>query len=135
MAVRKDSKLVVRRAGRALMVRRARDRRWTFPGGKRKAAGESARRCLHRELKEELPELRVSRPKLHCKLWDKDRATGRRTEQAIFVAARARGRLVIGNSREIDRAEWRRPYGLRLTSAARVIRDRMFAPSRRAPRA
>src|SRR5215475_4633790 len=114
MATAKDSKLVVLRAGRALMVRRARDRRWTFPGGKRKTPGESAKRCLHRELKEELPELRVIRPKLHCRLMEKDRATGEETEQAIFIAARARGRLVIGNSREIDRAEWRRPYGLPL---------------------
>ena len=88
MATAKDSKLVVRRAGRALMVRRARDRRWTFPGGKRKTLGESAKRCLRRELKEELPELRVTRPKLQCIVRAKNRATGKGTEQAIFVAAR-----------------------------------------------
>jgi len=134
MANRKDSKLVVRRGGRVLMVRRARDRRWTFPGGKRKTARESARRCLHRELNEELPGLRIIRPRLHCKLSQKDPSTGERTEHAVFVAARVTGRLAIGNASEIDRAEWRRPYGVRLTSAARVIRDELFAQARPARR-
>jgi 8-oxo-dGTP pyrophosphatase MutT (NUDIX family) len=131
MARTKDSKLVVQRDGYILLVRRARDQRWTFPGGKRKVAGESARRCLHRELKEELPGLRVSRPRLHSKVRRTDPDSGKQTEQAIFVAARATGHLVIGDFREIDRAEWRRPYGVRLTTAARLIRDQLFAPARR----
>ena len=134
MANRKDSKLVVRRGGRVLMVRRTRDRRWTFPGGERKTARESARRCLRRELNEELPGLRVVRPRLHCKLNQRDPSTGERTEHAVFVAVRATGPLAIGNTREIDRAEWRSPYGVRLTSAARMIRDELFARGRPARR-
>jgi len=44
---------------KALLVKRRRDGRWAFPGGKRRTARESLRQCLRRELREELPELRV----------------------------------------------------------------------------
>ena len=59
----KSSKLVVTRKGRVLMVRRRRDGLWMFPGGRRRA-GESDRGCLRREIKEELPKLKLGRLKL-----------------------------------------------------------------------
>jgi 8-oxo-dGTP diphosphatase len=56
----KSSKLVAAKKGRVLLVRRRRDRLWMFPGG-RKRARESAKDCLRREIKEELPKLKLGR--------------------------------------------------------------------------
>ena len=41
----------------------------------------------------------------------------------IFVASRATGNLTIGDKKEIDRAVWRKPRGIRLTPTARYVRD------------
>ena len=50
----KSSKLVASKRGRVLLVRRRCDKLWMFPGG-RKRPRESAKDCLRREIKEELP--------------------------------------------------------------------------------
>lgn len=59
----KSSKLFAARKGRVLLVRRRRDRLWMFPGGRRRA-GESERKCLRREIGEELPHLKVGTVRL-----------------------------------------------------------------------
>jgi hypothetical protein len=45
---------------------------------------------------------------------------------AIFIANKTSGQLSIGDKREIDRASWRRPYGVRLTPTSRYVRDKLF---------
>ena len=116
----KSSKLVVARNGRALLVRRRRDELWMFPGG-RKRAGESERKCLRREIREELPKLKLG----PVKLW-KNRRSGRTMSDAIFVAKKASGPLKIGDKTETDRAAWRKPRDIRLTPTSRYIRDKLF---------
>ena len=112
---------------KALLVKRRRDGRWAFPGGKRRTARESLRQCLRRELREELPELRVRK----CRLWKKvsgtNRASGRKMSDAIYFCRQALGKLKVGDRHEIDRAEWRRPWGLRLTPTSRYLRDSLVA--------
>jgi len=49
---------------------------------------------------------------------------------AIFVTAKASGRLTIGDRKEIDKATWRKPRGIRLTPTSRYIRDKLFPKSR-----
>jgi 8-oxo-dGTP diphosphatase len=121
----KSSKLVAAKNGRVLLVRRRRDRLWMFPGG-RKRARETAKDCLRREIKEELPKLKLGRVHLWREVKSKNRRSGRKMSDAIFIAQKASGRLSIGDKREIDRADWRKPHGLRLTPTARYIRDRPF---------
>jgi 8-oxo-dGTP diphosphatase len=121
----KSSKLVASKRGRVLLVRRRRDKLWMFPGG-RKRGSESERRCLHREIKEELPGLRLGRLKLWKEVRKKNPRSGRKMNDAIFMARKASGDLKIGDKREIDRAAWRKPRGLRLTPTSRYIRDRLF---------
>jgi hypothetical protein len=104
----KSSKLVAVKRGKVLLVRRKRDRLWMFPGG-RKLARESARDCLRREIKEELPKLKVGR----VRLWKEVTS----------------GRLTIGDKNEIDKAVWRKPHGIRLTPTSRYIRDKLFPTS------
>ncbi|MBH5388544.1 NUDIX hydrolase [Bradyrhizobium diversitatis] len=121
----KSSKLVTARKGRVLLVRRRRDRLWMFPGGRRRA-GESERSCLRREIEEELPELKLGRLKLWKEVKGKNRRSGRQMSDAIFLVAKASGRLKIGDKKEIDRAVWRKPPGIRLTPTSRYIRDKLF---------
>jgi 8-oxo-dGTP diphosphatase len=45
---------------------------------------------------------------------------------SIFVTAKASGRLTIGDKKEIDKATWRKPRGIRLTPTSRYIRDKLF---------
>jgi 8-oxo-dGTP diphosphatase len=125
----KSSKLVAAKRGRVLLVRRKRDGLWMFPGG-RKRARESDKDCLRREIKEELPKLKVGRLRLWKEVKSKNIRSGRKMNDAIFVAARATGRLMIGDKKEIDKAIWRKPRGLRLTPTSRYIRDKLFPKSR-----
>lgn len=122
----KSSKLVASKKGRVLLVRRRRDRLWMFPGG-RKRRGESERDCLRREIREELPNLKLG----HLRLWKevkrKNRRSGRKMNDAIYVAVKASGRLKIGDKQEIDKAAWCKPRGRRLTPTSRYIRDKLFA--------
>ena len=100
-----------------------------FPGG-RKRARESDKDCLRREIKEELPKLKVGRLRLWKEVKSKNSRSGRKMNDAIFVAAKATGRLMIGDKKEIDRAIWRKPRGLRLTPTSRYIRDKLFPRSK-----
>ncbi|MET4214745.1 NUDIX hydrolase [Bradyrhizobium sp. LA2.1] len=121
----KSSKLVVAKKGRVLLVRRRRDRLWMFPGG-RKRAGESDRKCLRREIREELPKLKLGPVKLWREVKAKNRRSGRKMSDAIFLAKNASGPLKIGDKKEIDRAVWCTPRGIRLTPTSRYIRDKLF---------
>ena len=122
----KSSKLVVAKRGRVLLVRRRRDRRWMFPGGRRRGR-ESDKQCLCREIKEELPKLKLGRLKLWKELKAKKPRSRRKMSDAIFVTTKASGRLAIGDKHEIDKAAWRKPRGIRLTTTSRYIRDKMFS--------
>jgi 8-oxo-dGTP diphosphatase len=124
----KSSKLVAAKRGRVLLVRRRRDGRWMFPGG-RKRARESDKDCLHREIKEELPKLKLGRVRLWKEVKSKNRRSGRKMSDAIFVTVTAAGRLKIGDKKEIDKAIWRKPRGIRLTSTSRYIRDKLSPKS------
>lgn len=121
----KSSKLVAAKRGRVLLVRRRRDKRWMFPGGRRRGR-ETDRDCLRREIREELPELRLGRLRLWKEVKTRNRESGRRMSDAIFVVKKASGRLAIGDKKEIDKATWRKPRGIRLTPTSRYIRDRLF---------
>src|SRR5580693_3719546 len=59
----KSSKLVAAKRGRILLVRRRRDRLWMFPGGRRRVR-ETEKDCLRREIRKELPKLKLGRLKL-----------------------------------------------------------------------
>jgi 8-oxo-dGTP diphosphatase len=123
--VTKASKLVAAKRGKVLLVRRKVDGLWMFPGGRRRAR-ESAKDCLRREIKEELPKLKLGRLSLWKEVTEKNRRSGRKMSDAIFVAKHAKGRLSIGDKDEIDRATWQKPRGIRLTPTSRYIRDRLF---------
>src|SRR5271167_882205 len=124
----KSSKLVAVKRGKVLLVRRKRDHLWMFPGG-RKRARESEKDCLRREIKEELPKLRLGPVRLWKEVKSKNRRSGRKMSDAIFIASRASGRLKIGDRNEIDRATWRKPRGIRLTPTSRYIRNKLFPTS------
>lgn len=125
----KAAKLVVaaKDGRRVLLVRRRRDGLWTFPGGKRNGGSESLKECLSREVREELPQLRLRK----CHLWKKvggmNGISGRRMSDAIYFTRGARGSLRIGDRREIDKAEWRRPWKLTLTPTSRYILNRLLS--------
>jgi 8-oxo-dGTP diphosphatase len=123
----KSSKLVAARNGLVLLVRRKRDGLWTFPGGKRKRGRESAIRCLQREIGEELPSLRLGSARLWRQIKGRNPISGKRMNDAIFLVSDVAGMLEIGDNREIDRAEWRAPFRIRLTATSRFVRDQLFA--------
>src|SRR5215470_2445122 len=110
----KSTKLVATKRGKALLVRRRSDGSWMFPGG-RKRGRENDKDCIRREIKEELPKLKLGRLRLWKEVKAKNRHSGRKMSDAIFIAKKATGRLAIGDKREIDRATWRKPRGIRLT--------------------
>ena len=122
----KSSKLVATKRGRVLLVRRRRDRRWMFPGGRRQGR-ESERDCLKREIAEELPKLKLGTVRLWKEVKSKNPRSGRKMSDAIFITKKATGRLFIGDKHELDRASWRKPWGIRLTPTSRYIRDKLFS--------
>jgi 8-oxo-dGTP diphosphatase len=124
----KSSKLIAAKRGKVLLVRRRRDRLWMFPGG-RKRARETEKECLRREIKEELPKLRLGPVRLWKEVKSRNRHSGRKMSDAIFIASKASGRLKIGDKNEIDRAIWRKPRGIRLTPTSRYIRNKLFPTS------
>jgi ADP-ribose pyrophosphatase YjhB (NUDIX family) len=124
----KASKLIVAKGGKVLLVRRRRDRLWMFPGG-RKRPRETAKECLRREIKEELPKLRLGPVRLWKEVKSKNRLSGRKMSDAVFVASKVAGPLKIGDKKEIDKAIWRKPRGMRLTPTSRYIRDKLFPSS------
>jgi 8-oxo-dGTP diphosphatase len=96
-----------------------------FPGGRRHAK-ETDRDCIRREIKEELPKLKLGRLQLWKEITAKNKISGRKMSDAIFIAKTAKGRLDIGDKKELDRAAWHKPRGVRLTPTSRYIRDRLF---------
>jgi hypothetical protein len=60
----------------------------------------------------------------------KNKYSGRKMSDAIFIARNAKGKLAIGDKKEIDRAVWQKPRGVRLTPTSRFIRDRLFPRNR-----
>src|SRR6267378_7785663 len=125
----KSSKLVAAKRGRVLLVRRKRDGLWMLLPGGRKRARESDKDCLRWEIKEELPKLKLGRLRLWKEVKAKNRRSGRKMSDAIFVTAKVSGRLTIGDRKEIDKATWRKPRGIRLTPTSRYIRDKLFPKS------
>jgi 8-oxo-dGTP diphosphatase len=121
----KSAKLVAVKRGKVLLVRRRSDGLWMFPGG-RKRPRETDLACLRREIEEELPKLKLGRLRLWREVKAKNKRSGRRMSDAIFVAKTAKGRLAIGDKREISQAMWRKPRGVRLTPTWRYIRDKLF---------
>ena len=121
----KSSKLVAVKRGRILLVRRRRDHLWMFPGGQKRER-ESEKDCLHREIKEELPKLKLGRIRLWKKVNGTNRHSGRKMSDAIFIVNKVSGDLTIGDTHEIDKATWRKPRGTRLTPTSRYIRDMLF---------
>lgn len=122
----KSSKLVATKRGRILLVRRVKDGLWMFPGG-RKLPRENDKVCLRREIKEELPKLKLGRLTLWKEVKSTNRYSGRKMSDSIFIADKATGALNIGDKKEIDRAVWRKPRsGMRLTPTSRYIRDKLF---------
>jgi hypothetical protein len=81
---------------------------------------------LRREIREELPKLKVGKIKLWKEVVGKNRRSGRKMNDAIFIAEKASGRMTIGDKHEIDRAAWRKPRGVRLTPTSHYIRERLF---------
>jgi 8-oxo-dGTP diphosphatase len=112
---------------RVLLVRRRRDGLWTLPGGKRDGESESLKSCLRREFHEELPELRLRKYHLWKKVGGVNGISGRRMSDAIYFTRGAKGHLTIGDRREIDKAEWRRPWKLKLTPTSRYILSRLLS--------
>lgn len=70
--------------------------------------------------------LKVGPVKLWKEVKAKNHRSGRNMSDAIFVAKKISGSLKIGGKKEIDKAAWRKPRGLRLTPTSRYIRDRLF---------
>jgi len=72
------------------------------------------------------PKLKLGRLTLWKEVKAKNRRSGRKMSDAIFFAKKASGSLAIGDKKEIDRATWRKPRGVRLTPTSRYIRDKLF---------
>jgi len=121
----KSAKLLAIKRGKVLLVRRKRDRLWMFPGG-RKRARESEKDCLRREIREELPKLKLGKLTLWKEVKAENRFSGRKMSDAFFITKKVSGSLTIGDEKEIDRAAWHKPRGLRLTPTSRYIRDKFF---------
>ena len=105
----KASKLVAAKRGKVLLVRR----RSTACGCSRPAgAFARVREGLPAAgIKEELPKLKLGRISLWKEVTARNKRSGRKMSDAIFIAKGARGRLAIGDKKEIDRAVWQKPCG------------------------
>jgi ADP-ribose pyrophosphatase YjhB (NUDIX family) len=121
----KSSKLVALKRGKVLLVRRKIDGLWMFPGG-RKRGGETEKECLRREIKEELPSLRLGRVRLWKEVTARNPRSGRKMSDAIFLVRKTTGALKIGDKDEIVKAVWTKPKGLKLTPTSRYIVDSLF---------
>jgi hypothetical protein len=60
--------------------------------------------AVRREIKEELPKLKLGRLQLWKEVTAKNKLSGRKMSDAIFIAKIAKGRLDIGDKKELDRA-------------------------------
>ena len=90
-------------------------------------ASETEKDCLLREIREELPKLKLGRLTLWKEVKVKNRRSGRKMSDAIFFAKKASGSSQrSGDKKEIDKATWRKPRGIRLTPTSRYIRDKLF---------
>lgn len=96
-----------------------------FPGG-RKRQRESEKDCLRREIKEELPKLKLGRLRLWKEVKAKKSSGRKKMSDAVFIAKKATGQLFIGDKHEIDRADWLKPRSVHLTATSRYIRDKLF---------
>ncbi len=94
--------------------------------GRSQARERNRKRLLEEEIREELPELKLGRLRLWKEVKARNRRSGRKMSDAIFVSNKVSGRLVIGDMKEIDKATWRKPRGIRLTPTSRYIRDKLF---------
>src|SRR5580693_2364896 len=104
----KSSKLVALKRGRFLLVRRRRDHLWMFPGGQKRER-ESEKDCLRREIKEELPKLKLGRIRLWKEVNGTNRHSGRKMSDAIFIVNKVSGDLTIGDKHESTRPPGERP--------------------------
>src|SRR5258705_3675262 len=97
------------------------------PGGRRRGR-ETGKDCLRREIREELPKLKLGRLKLWKEVKVKNPRSGRKISDATFITNKASGRPTIGDKQEIDKATWHKPppRGIRLTPTSRYIRDKLF---------
>jgi 8-oxo-dGTP diphosphatase len=68
-----------------------------------------------REIREELPKLKLGRLTLWKEVTAKNRRSGRKMSDAIFVAKKASGPLAIGDKKEIDKAALQKPRGMAIT--------------------
>lgn len=73
-----------------------------------------------------MPKLRLDGLRLWKEVNGKNRRSGRRMSDAIFLSKKVSGPLKIGDKKELDRAAWRKPRGLKLTPTSRYIRDKLF---------
>jgi 8-oxo-dGTP diphosphatase len=96
-----------------------------FPGG-RKRGRETENDCLRSEIREELPKLKLGRLKLSKEVNAKNPRSRRKMSDVMFIANKVSGRLAIGDKKEIDKATWRKPRGIRLTPTSRYIRDKLL---------
>ncbi|GEC16617.1 hypothetical protein NWI01_25090 [Nitrobacter winogradskyi] len=69
-----------------------------FPG--RRHDKGTDRDCIRREMKEELPNLKLGRLQLWKEVMAKNKISGRKMSDAIFIAKTAKGRLDIGDKKE-----------------------------------
>jgi 8-oxo-dGTP diphosphatase len=77
--------------------------------GRSQARRETEKDCLMREIREELPKLKLGRLRLWKEVKTKNRRSGRKMSDSIFIAKKTSGRLAIGDKKEIDKARWRKP--------------------------
>ena len=96
-----------------------------FPGGQKRER-ESDKDCLRREIKEELPGLKLGADQAMEKGQRHEPSFGQEDERRNLYREEISGDLTIGDKHEIDKATWRKPRGTRLTPTSRHIRDMLF---------